>query len=404
MTESFIELIEFAESECGKNQYPKLAKALKSLQNDMIGMKNLKDSIGSEIKTVLAYDLLDKPTRTTPVRTRSRSRSLTKNNKKRSNKKNNYKKKKKSRKNDPKNSEDNSEDNSTNILLKPENEEEEPPEEDPPPENIMQFLKKIQDFEDEEYEEEEEEQSIRSNRMKDFKLHTLLLGAPGTGKTTVARKLASIWEAIGLCNNKFIAISKGHLASKWQGQMLEAIRELIFDYSNGVIFIDEAYSLVTDSKDSYGNEVLSFIVHAMTDPKCTTTFIMAGYAEMIKNNLFSANEGLSRRFNSIFVMEKPNPNEMAQIFKVICNKAKGWKCVAQTDDLTKMFEQSKEYFKDSGGDIEALVLSSYHAHVNRYFPRRMNQRVNLTDIMNALVVYKKSKSKKRVQTPEHLYM
>jgi len=392
MSSSLNELIEFSKSAEGAEKYPKLKRALLSLQNDMIGMNNVKEAIADEVKTVLAYDILDRPSRTTPVITRSRSSSLSTRGSKR--KKQAARKKKKKQKVD----------DSTNILKKKENEEEE--EEEEPPKGIADFLKQLQELDDDDYEEEEEEeQSIRSKRMKDMKLHTLLLGSAGTGKTTVARKLAAIWEAIGLCNEKFVAITKGHIASKWQGQALETVRGLIGEYANGVIFIDEAYSLVTDAKDTYGNEVLSFIVHAMTDPKCTTTFIMAGYADMVKNNLFSANEGLARRFNSIFVMEKPTPVEMSKIFKVICNKAKGWKCIAIEDNLTKLFEQSKDQFKDSGGDIESLVLASYKAHVNRYFPIRMTQKVNLNDVVEGIKIFKKNKSKKKTASiPEHLYM
>ena len=386
------ELIEFVNTEEGENKYPKLKKALMSLQKDMVGMRNVKEAIADEVKTVIAYDILDRPARTDPVITRSHSTSLS-NPKKRKSVSSAKPNKKKKNTTPP------IEENTNMLVLEEADESEEPPK------GIAEFLKHIANMEDDDYEsEEEEEKSIRSKRMQELKLHTLLLGSPGTGKTTVARKLAAIWEAIGLCNDKFIAITKGHLASKWQGQALETIRGLIGEYSNGVIFIDEAYSLVTDAKDSYGNEVLSFIVHAMTDPKCTTTFIMAGYADMVKNNLFSANEGLARRFNSIFVMEKPTPPEMAKIFKVICNKAKGWKCVAQEESLKKLFVESKEFFKDSGGDIESLVLTSYKAHVNRFFPSRMTQRVNLVDVAEGLKLFKKNKSKKKTSTPEHLYI
>jgi len=396
MTSSLSELLDFSNSEDGKSKYPKLKRALLSL-DEMVGMQNVKDAVACEIKTVLAYDLLDKPIRTTPVQTRSRSTSEAS---KKKRKKPMTRRKKKKQK---------TKDDTTNILVLGENRDEEEEEEEEEkkdiPKSISDFLKHLNEMDDEEWDsEEEEESSIRSKRMQDIKLHTLILGPPGTGKTTLAQKLAAIWEAIGLCNDKFIAISKGHIASKWQGQALETIRGLITEYSNGVIFIDEAYSLVTDAKDTYGNEILSFIVHAMTDPKCTTTFIMAGYADMVKNQLFGANEGLSRRFNSIFMMERPSPREMAQIFKIICNKAKGWRSVASEDAVTKVFDQSKDLFRDSGGDVESLVLASYKAHVNRYFPSRMTQKVNIDDVAEGLKIYKKNKSKKKVHAPEHLYM
>ena len=290
-------LLTFSKSETGKATYPELEKALKGLCK-MVGLQTVKDAVAEDIKTVLAYDLLDKPVRTSPVQTRSRSQSQTK--KRLSTKR--MKKKGKKQRTTKKNA--GSVGTPTPALQVT---------------TLDEFLKKIHDCaeEDSDWDDEECEDdapievSIRSKRMKDVKLHTLLLGKPGTGKTTLAKKLHGIWEAIGLVNDRFIYITKGDLASKWQGASLEMMRDLIRDYSNGVIFIDEAYSIVTDSKDTYGTEMLNYIVHSMTDPECTTTFIFAGYADLIKSNLFGANEGLSRRFHSVFVLQKPTPMEMA---------------------------------------------------------------------------------------------
>ena len=398
MSETLQQLIEFASSEDGKSKYPMLKKALLSL-DEMVGMTNVKESVADEIKTVLAYDILDKPNRSVPVQTRSRSNSDVNNvNKPNKRKKNwSHKKKKKIK------------DDTTNILvLNGDNNSDDDDEEESSsvPKSLAEFLKHVEGQMDEDFSDEEDNsKSIRTKRMQELKLHTLILGPPGTGKTTLAQKLAKIWETIGLCNDKFIAITKGHIASKWQGQSLEMMKEMIFDFSNGVIFIDEAYSMVTDAKDSYGNEVLSFIVHCMTDPQCTTTFIMAGYEQMIKSQLFGANEGLARRFNSIFVMEKPSPCEMAKIFKIICNKPKGWKSVAKEDNLTKVFDEYKEYFKDSGGDVESLVVASYKAHVNRFFPYKMNQKVTLNDVKEGMKIFVKNKSKKKSGvSADHMYM
>jgi len=60
---------------------------------------------------------------------------------------------------------------------------------------------------------------------------------------------------------------------------------------------------------------------------------------------------------------------------------------------------------DNGGDVESMVLCSYKAHVNRYFPHKMNQKVTLDDAKEGMKIFKETKSKKKMsRSPEHLYM
>ncbi len=376
-------LITFAESDLGRSNYPRLLKAINGL-NSMVGMDDVKSAVADDIKTVIAYDLLDKPQRMSPVQTRSRTGAK--------------KRKKQSRVGQ-------SRKRRSKKKLKPLDIE---------ATSLGEFLEKLNERldDDSDWEEEEEEgcesrpvKSIRGKRTQDLKLHTLLLGTPGTGKTTLARKLAYFWEAIGLCNDKFLYLTKGDMASKWQGGSLEMMRDLIKDYSNGVIFIDEAYSMVTDSKDSYGTEMLHYIVHCMTDPECTTTFIMAGYADLIKGNLFKTNEGLSRRFHSVFMLNRPTPVQMTAIFQSLCRAQKGWKCAADPAGLTAIFQKSKDKFKDAGGDVEAFVTCSLKAHINRFFPERITQRVSLDDVSKGLAIFLRNKQKKDTTTHActHLY-
>ena len=373
----------YAISESGKQQYPKLLKALAGLR-DMVGLEEVKESIADDIKTVLAFDLLDKPQRTTPVRTRSCSKrkqpSETGKRKRSSLARSN-----RGKAQPLKNSELEIESQGNCVYQT----------------TLEDFLQRVQDCADDESEYEPDnvaEKSIRTKRMKDIKLHTLLLGSPGTGKTTLAAKLGKIWEALGLVNDKFVYVTKGDIISKWQGAALENMKNLVSENANGVIFIDEAYSLVSDSKDSYGSAILHYIVHSMTNPECTTTFIMAGYEEMVKNNLFGANEGLNRRFHSVFVLQKPSMVDMVALFENMCKRQKGWKCIVCTVSIMCMLKDLNDSFKDAGGDIEDLVLCTYKAHVNRFFPKPITQRITQEDIARGIEIYMRNKNKKKVST------
>ena len=383
-------LIKFAKTEKGRETYPKLLKAIQGI-NEMVGLHDVKDALSEDIKTIIAFDLLDKPERTSSIQTRSQT-ALTLAKKRGKKRKGNSVSKKETKRH-------------KNVK------EDDTEEEIEAVNSLHEFLSRIQEHGNEMVCESDDDswsmdglpevKSIRNKRTQHLKLHTLILGSPGTGKTTLASKIAKVWEAIGLVNDKFHCITKGDLASKWQGASLETMRNMVEEYANGVIFIDEAYSMVSDSKDTYGNEMLHYIVHSMTDPNCNTTFIMAGYADMVKDKLFSANEGLSRRFHSVFVLQLPKPIEMTEIFYNLCKKQKGWKCVAPREALTQIFEKYRECFSNAGGDIEALVLCAYKAHVTRYFPSRMNLRVTLEDVKMGHHIFMRNKNKKKRNTHHH---
>lgn len=381
-------LIEFAKSKEAHQQYPRLLKSLMSL-DAMVGLKALKESIADDIRTVLAFSMLDNPQQKTMM-TRARSAALKSKPKKKRKRRSLYNPSRAKRKSVAARNKQQEQENKNNP--ESENNTEET--------TLVEFLSKMGEAyaeeEDSDYKEEQEE-SIRSKRLQEIKLHTLLLGPPGTGKTTLAGKLANVWEALGLVNKKFIHITKGDLISKWQGAALEKMRDLVHEYSNGVIFIDEAYSMVGDSNDSYGNDMLHFIVHSMTNPECTTTFIMAGYAEMIKKHLFGANEGLSRRFHSVFVLEKPSAADMSQLYIQMCKSPKGWKCDVPSESVSALFQgqNGAKEFKNAGGDIEAFVLCTYKAHVNRFFPKPMTQRIIKEDMDRGLEMYLRNKNKKK---------
>ena len=148
-------------------------------------------------------------------------------------------------------------------------------------------------------------------------LHSLFLGNPGTGKTTVARIVAELLYQKGLiATNKLIEVSRGDLIGAYQGQTAIKTREQLQTALGGVLFIDEAYSLKHGSGDNFGQEAIDEILKFMEDHRQDMVVIFAGYHKEMAEFLES-NSGLKSRVPTTFDFEDYSPDEIAQIGEFI---------------------------------------------------------------------------------------
>ena len=146
--------------------------------------------------------------------------------------------------------------------------------------------------------------------------HMLFLGNPGTGKTTVAKLVGQIYHNMGL-------LSKGHtvetnrakLVGEYIGMTEKTTLEVIEQARGGVLFIDEAYTLISnkesDSKD-FGKEVVNALLTVLSEPDPDMIIIMAGYEDKM-NNMLRTNPGLKDRFPLNFTFENYNEDELMEI-------------------------------------------------------------------------------------------
>lgn len=169
-------------------------------------------------------------------------------------------------------------------------------------------------------------QKLRSSLGMDqhqTSLHMVFTGNPGSAKTTVARLLAEILSKEGILHTgEFIECGRADLVGEYVGQTAPKVKRQFKLAKGGVLFIDEAYSLLEDKAGLYGDEAINTIVQEMENHRNDVIVIFAGYPEKMKNFL-SRNEGLRSRV--AFHVDFPNYNaaELLQILQLMA-KNKGF--------------------------------------------------------------------------------
>ena len=152
-------------------------------------------------------------------------------------------------------------------------------------------------------------------------LHAVYSGNPGTGKTTVARLVGRTLGALGiLSRGHLIETDRSGLVAEYAGQTGPKANKRIDEALDGVLFIDEAYSLVAEKGDDpYGAEAVQALLKRMEDDRGRLVVVLAGYpAPMAK--LLRANPGLTSRFGRTFAFPDYTAAELGRIFETMCER------------------------------------------------------------------------------------
>jgi hypothetical protein len=161
-------------------------------------------------------------------------------------------------------------------------------------------------------------------------LHSVFFGNPGTGKTTVARLMGRIYKSLGLLRRGHVVeCDRGRLVAEYVGQTAVRTHAMIDSALDGILFIDEAYSLAGRGGEDFGNEAIETLLKRMEDDRSRLIVIVAGYTGPMKE-FIASNPGLESRFTNYLNFPDYSPDELLEIFHRMAAQS-GLICSAETE-------------------------------------------------------------------------
>lgn len=186
-------------------------------------------------------------------------------------------------------------------------------------------------------------------KTRKLSYHLVFTGNPGTGKTTVARIVARIYKDLGILKKgHLVETDRAGLVAGYVGQTAMKTNNVVDSALNGVLFIDEAYSLVPDShRDDYGQEAISTLLKRMEDDRDSLVVIIAGYPDEMQR-FIDSNPGLKSRFTRYIHFPDYTAEELVKIFDLYMRK-----------DEYKLTHDARDYMEEAFKKVIALNDRNY---------------------------------------------
>ncbi len=145
-------------------------------------------------------------------------------------------------------------------------------------------------------------------------LHMSFTGNPGTGKTTVAMRMAQILHRLGYVRKgHMVAVTRDDLVGQYIGHTAPKTKEVLKKAMGGVLFIDEAYYLYRpENERDYGQEAIEILLQVMENQRDDLVVILAGYTDRM-NTFFQSNPGMNSRIAHHLDFPDYRPDELLEI-------------------------------------------------------------------------------------------